>query len=350
MNQSAAIDGARIVAGKCLVFLFLALTALAATAAEIWYEDNNLGKAAGTPADFIEKFRRPDTFKEATRHIRVYLVRGVVLDRTDDAFLRDLLGPYLQQNNIKLAINSGGANWIQHPGRRRILERELNVLNRLKKLGIEVHYLSLQSVLSKPVGRQDKRVDYPTEKRIADVITYTRLAREIFPKVEIGIIDALPSHAKDFRQPYRELRDALAQDGAKLAYVHLDMPFELPREGRRGITWEKVREVEDYVESLGMRFGFFTTSRQGGNVSSKAFHERVMAALECFAGAGGTPGDLIIASWFRYPDKTIPETAGGDDYPAMRTVLEYGRRLRQIETGVTPPVTAPEQWRALCTA
>jgi hypothetical protein len=77
----------------------------------------------------------------------------------------------------------------------------------------------------------------------------------------------------------------------------------------------------------------------------------VLAALECYAGAGGTPGDLIIASWFPHPQKTIPENADGNDYPFMRTVLEYGRRLEQIKNAgaaIAQRSREPE-WRAMCT-
>jgi hypothetical protein len=56
--------------------------------------------------------------------------------------------------------------------------------------------------------------------------------------------------------------------------------------------------------------------------------------MECYlAYAGGTPDDLILASWFTYPDRTVPEDATGDDYPSMRIVLEYGRRLDEIAAG-----------------
>ena len=78
-----------------------------------------------------------------------------------------------------------------------------------------------------------------------------------------------------------------------------------------------------------------------------------MAALECYAGAGGTPGDFIIASWFPHPRDTVPESAAGDDYPAMRTALEFGRRLERMEkAGPSWAVQRSRQpeWHALCAA
>jgi len=336
-----------------LFALAMAGIAMAAMAGDIWYEDNNLGKAGGMPADFVEKFSQPDAFKQASRYIDVYMVRANLPNEMDDHFLTTQFFPYLRQHDIRLAINAGGATWARMPGRKSVDDKEFALLRRLERLGMEVDYISLQSVLSKPLRVRGQRVDYPISKRIEDVVAYARVVRTIHPRIQIGIIDALPSHGEDYRQPYRLLRDALAREGIPLAYIHLDMPFELPREQQHGLTWQKVREVERYVEEdLGLKFGFFTTSREGGLVSSKAFHDRVMAALECYAGADGTPGDFIIASWFPHPQKTIPETATGDDYPAMRTVLEFGRQLERIEKQgprLSAHGASQSGWRRLCT-
>ena len=335
------------------VALVMVATTTAAMAGDVWYEDNNLGKAGGVPADFVEKFSRPDTFKQASRYIDVYMVRANILSVLDDQFLTTQFIPYLRQHHIRLAMDAGGANWAQMRGREKLDDNDFALLRRLKGLGMEVDYISLQSILSKPLKVGGQTSDYPMSKRIEDVVAYAKVVRTIYPQIQIGIIDALPSHGKYYRQPYRLLRDALAREAIPLSYIHLDMPFELPKEHRLGITWQKVREVERYVEEdLGLKFGFFTTSREGGLTSSKAFHERVMASLQCYAGADGTPADFIIASWFPHPQETIPDTAMGDDYPAMRTVLEFGRQLERIEKqgpGFSAHGASQSRWRGLCT-
>jgi hypothetical protein len=334
--------------------LLLAVIASGSLAADLWYEDNNLGKGGGMPPDFFEKFQRPETFSQASRYIRVYLMRANVLEKLDDQFLTTQFLPYLRKNDIKLAINAGGATFIQMGVRRKVFVRNIDLLNRLKRLGVQVDYVSLQSALDKYPRVDGVKAYYPLSKRIEDIVAFSKAVREIYPQAAIGLIDSLPSAAREYRQPYRQVKDALASAGIVLSYIHLDISFDIPREGRRGVTWKAIREAESYVEDeLGLKFGYFTTSRKGGHHSSKAFHERVMAALECYADAGGTPGDLIVASWFPHPQKTIPETATGDDYPAMRTVLEYGRQLEQIEkdrpSWAAQRAREPER-RTICTA
>jgi hypothetical protein len=334
-----------------MAVLALALVPVA-FAADVWYEDNNLGRSGGIPPDFQEKFRHTESFARATRYIDVYMMRSSVLNVLDDQFLRELFIPYLERNNIKLAINTGGATWAQLEGRERVSNRDISLLKRLSQLGARVDYISLQSVLSKTPKIAGQRSDYALARRIADVVAFARAAHDIFPDAEIGIIDALPSQGKQYQDAYRRLRDALVREGLRLSYIHLDIPFDIPRGQRRGVTWDGIREVERYVEEdLGVKFGYFTTTRRGGQSSSKAFHAGVLASLECYAGVGGTPAAFIVASWFPFPERTIPDNATGDDYPAMRTVAEFGRELDQIERGGAAWVSehaADPAWQGQC--
>lgn len=321
-----------------------------ALATEIWYEDNNLARADGMPVDFMDKFYHPESFVKATGYIDVYMVRIGVLQVMNNEFLGKVFNNYLKKNNIRLALDVGGATLAQLKNRVKILNNEITQLKRLKELGLQVDYVSLQSALSKQIKAGKNIVDYSISKRIEDVIVYAKAVRAIYPQAAIGIIDALPSNGKAYKQPYSMLKEALAREGIKLSYIHLDIPFDIPREGWRGITWEKIREVETYVEDeLGIKFGFLATSSKGGHISSKAFHERVIASLECYSGATGTPSDFIIASWFPYPQKTIPENLTNNDYPAMRTVLEFGHKLESIEKGAIRSMRQSD-WRAMCTS
>jgi hypothetical protein len=322
--------------GPLFVVLLLGvlLQCAAARATQIWYEDNNLGHGGGMPPDFVEKFHKPDTFAQATKFINVYMLRANVLQKMDDKFLTDLLLPYLKKNNIKLAINAGGATWLRANARRReLFEAEIGLLRRIKRLGGNVSYISLQSVLSKPMRRKDAP-QLAMDQRVAGVVEYAQAARTVFPDVQIGIIDALLSQGREYKAPYRQLVDALDRQHLKLAYVHLDVSFKAPQTRQKGVTWQAIHELERYVETdLGAQFGLFAQSRKAGQTSSAAFHHDVLAALDCYAGSGGTPREYIVASWFPYPDRTIPETATGNDFPARRIVLDFGRKLDKIEHG-----------------
>src|SRR5687768_3972126 len=84
----------RGLASLLVTFVLTLAVVTPACAAEIWYEDNNLGRGGGRPADFVEKFLQPESFKEASGYIDVYLLRASVLQDMDDAFFTELLFPY----------------------------------------------------------------------------------------------------------------------------------------------------------------------------------------------------------------------------------------------------------------
>src|SRR4051812_12580616 len=173
-----------------------------AIATTIWYEDNNGGKASGTPVDFVERFHQPASFRQASSYINVFMLRTNTAEKLEDAFYTEVFFPYLKKHNIQLALDSGGANWVQaSPLRRKVFESNIELLARLKRLGGQVNYVSLQSVLSKPW----RGGDYPLDKRVEDIIAFTKASQEVFPQVEIGIIDALPAHGKDYGGAYRQL-------------------------------------------------------------------------------------------------------------------------------------------------
>ncbi len=322
----------------CVIALAVPLLSTSLSAATIWYADNNLGRAGQVPVDFVEKFHKPETFAQATKHIDVYMLLAPVLSRMDDAFLTQLLFPYLEKNHIKLAINAGGATWLgTTPQRQKVLDREMELLERIKRLGGRVDYISLQSILSKPRrdgGKDGEAPEFAMADRIRGAVVYSQAAKRVFPDAAIGIIDALPSKGMDYQSAYRELAEAMKAGGVALAYVHLDISFDAARQGRYGTDWSRIRDIERYLEDdLKVQFGLFAKSRRAGQQSSAAFRDAAIASVQCYAGSGGSPREYVFASWFKYPDRTIPETATGDDYPAMRIVLELGDELKRIEQG-----------------
>lgn len=260
---------------------------------QIWYEDNNMGRAGGSPADFTSKFGRSE-WLSASAALDVYLVRATVLERLDEGFLRDRLLPWLEQQEISLAIDAAGATWLGHGNRRELFDLEMRVLRRLADLGIPVRFISLQSVLSKPLLDGE----YPLEYRLGDIQKYARAASEIHPGARFGLIDAMPVHRGPWRDAYTALHRLDLID-----YIHLDVPYE--RIGDT-ISTGAIREVEAFVESRGMDFGILLTTREGGYESNEAYARGVTASLATHLESCATPSAYILASWFPYPDRTVP--------------------------------------------
>jgi hypothetical protein len=185
----------------------------------------------------------------------------------------------------------------------------------------------LQSVLSKPVREEGRVVEYPMQQRIEDVVDYAKTVRERLPDVQLEIIDALPTNALDYRDPYGWLAAALAEEDLELNFVHLDGTYEPPQEGAR-ITWEGVKEVESFVKAdIGARFGFICTSRTGGEASDEAWNDNVLDVPRQYASVDGSPNEYVVMSWFPHPGSTIPESAGPGRFPDAKMVLSFAREL-----------------------
>lgn len=331
-----------------LIFLFLVKNV---HATEIWYEDNNGGGSEQgffIKKGFVTKFNNLDSFKNALKQINVYMVSAPLLMQkpVTDQFLTEIFYPLLKKNNIKLALDAPGAMFLQNGGKagdNKPFERDITQLTRLKKLGIEVSYVSLQSVLSKPLVIDGQRFNYSIDDRIKDIVDYSIAVKKIYPNIKIGLIDAMFTHGESYTQPFKRTQEALHQNGISLSYIHLDIPSEIPIENKNHITWDKIKEFENFVEqSLNIDFGMLAVTKQGGNTSNQMFHEGVMSSLECYATVGGTPSSYILMAWFPYPNKVVPDNAIGDDYPAMRTVREFGHELKNN------PVLSKIQWLDKC--
>ena len=194
--------------------------------------------------------------------------------------------------------------------------------------GGDVRYLCLQSVLSKPLRVKGKVQPYPKAQRYKDIQLYMTLVKKEFPNIKMGIVDALPSHGKD----YKGLKDHLAKANLVLDHIDLDIPCEIPDKKRNGMSWQKVKAVEEYVQKeIGCSFGLVCTSRVAGYKSDEAYHKAVLSVLGSHTKTGGHPDRYLIMSWFPHPKTSIPDSATGKSYPVMRTVLEFGRQLETMK-------------------
>lgn len=302
-------------------------------AQELWYEDNNMAVGAGMSPDFKKQFMRPDTWKDARRHIDVYFIRANTLtarkNGITDEFLRRYFVPVLRRSRISIALDVQGGTWMSaSKSQTGTVKREIELIRKLRKYGGDVRYLSLQSVLSKPLKVKGKTKPYPMEQRYKDIQLYMTLVKREFPRIKIGIVCALPSHGKDYKKAYKGLKDHLAKSRLRLDHITLDIPCEIPDTKRNGMSWQKVKEVEEYVQKeIGCDFGLVCTSRVAGYKSDEAYHKAVLSALASHAKTGGNPDRYLIMSWFPHPKTSIPDSATGKSYPVMRTVLEFGRQL-----------------------
>ena len=319
-----------VVGGACAVASASTGTPGSVKTAGIWYEDNNMAVAGGSPADFYSKFLEPDTWANARKVIDVYYVRANVLEAgADDNFLQKYFIPVLAKSHVELALDVGSATFLNsdYAGNIGAAYNDVALIRRIEALGGHVDYIGLQSTLSKPLVVDGQKVDYPMATRIKDAVDYATLIKENFPDIKMGLIDALPTKGLDYQGPYQDLVDAFTDAGLSLDFIHLDNQYQLAQAGVT-TSWAKIKQVEAYVkDTLHVHFGLVATDRAAGYTSDEAYHDAVLDVPVQYQKAGGSPDEYVIMSWYPHPALTVPEFAPDGQYPAMKTVLDFYAEL-----------------------
>jgi hypothetical protein len=173
------ISGGVVVGASCAPFSLACADQLASSSeagsggatlrgtADLWYEDNNMGRAGRMPSDFKEKFYRPDLWAGAREAIDVYYIRATTLlkpeNGLDDSFLGGNFVPVLEESGVEIALDAVGANFLRaHPAPAdERIEREISLVEKLGAMGGRVGYVALQSVLPKPLREEGRVVEYP---------------------------------------------------------------------------------------------------------------------------------------------------------------------------------------------
>lgn len=298
-------------------------------ACEIWFEDNNLAKPAYISQEAKNKFQTPEKWEKARKSIQVYILRANVIlneeNAIDDVFLKNYLAPVLIKDNIKIALDVGGATWM-HAAKERenIVDEEMALIKKMKEYGLKIDSVNMQSVLSKDM----KNKTYSLQQRIDDVVEYSQRVVSVFPDIKIGIIDALPSKGKEYKKQYEQLQKSLKNKNIRLNHIILDMPFEIAENGKNGMDWQKVKEVEDFVkQKLNISFGLVYTSKKAGHKSDKAFHDTLLTMYKRYKEFQGNPDYCVMMSWFPYPKCSVDDGNQECKFNEMQNVLDFKNAL-----------------------
>jgi len=317
----------------------------------LWFEDSNIGLPGGTTPDWEQTFTEPEKWSQTLQALDTYSINndGHLIDPNDpvpDSFLRDHLVPTLNRYQVSLALGTGAATWMNYNMERfgvtaeQILDPYRDLIDKLRSYGARLNQVTLFAVLCAPLEVDGQTIDYPMEQRIQDAVDYARYMTSHFPDLRIGILDYLPTQGQPYREPYAQLRDALAAEGIELDHIHLAVPAGVAFHNAWGMSWAKAVDVQAYVQQeLGLKFGATLTSDEGGYQSGEYFHNQTIEALRAYQQAVADssypdefPDRYLLTSWYPYPGRSLPESPVDPSvYTTTRTALAMGRELDDDE-------------------
>lgn len=300
-----------------LIFLATGLTSSLPAGPEFWYEDNNMRRTGGYPPDFRQMWEEPESWEELRKKIDVFYFRGNTLRNVTRDFGRDWVADHvaalLIEEELPVAIDNIGPTG-----------GYLSSVKQLQDMGVEIRSIALQSVLSKFEAKPMTPEARATEirRRIGVAVEQLKIAREAFPSVPLGIIDALPAKALPWRTFYPEFVAAARQAGVAIEFIHVDCPLS-----KIGDTVERadLRDLQQLLSNeLDLEYGFICTDNIGGMESDAAFHASLQRLAEVFP-RDADPDAFIIMSWYRHPRFAVRREAGS--IPMTQAALEFFQAL-----------------------
>lgn len=320
-----------------LVYILFLFYSLFAGNCEMWYQDNNMGKAGYFPTDAKEMFNDTNSWKKALNTMDVYLIRANSLYMKKNGlthyFIKNKMLKVLKKNHVKFALNVRGATLSnQNKQWKKIRSKEIELIHALEGMGAHIDSINFQSALSKPSKKSKKDKTkfepiYSMEQRIDDIVSYAKVIHNQFPHIKFGLIDALPTKGYPYKKAYKDLIKRMKKEHLALNHIVLDLPYNFIEEHWRGMTWEKVIEVENFVQNeLQLKYGKIYHDAKGGKTSDRLFYNNVMKMATRYKKEGGDPDYCLFMTWYPHPAYTIPET---QKYTQMYTFLELAKKVKK---------------------
>lgn len=329
---------------------------------KVWMLDNNLGALStnGLPLDGDQIFRRPEQWAGARRELSVYFFIADIINRQaadifTDEYIRDHMIPVLKKDGVQIGLEVWAPLWAQctykyGPNKGKTLgevrrAEELALMRRIEKLGGEVTYVNMLSVLSKqpPVGAYDNcevyaKVDHASiQQRMRDIIQYTRFVKSHYPNMKIGELDSL-IRFPEWRngEGYRVAKRWLDDAGIKLDFWVIDLPYETIR-GGTGITYNDLVNAQSIIrDELESEFVLVAASNMSKDVPMTSKNADMLAAqsqinltrfLNELHEAGVWPDKYYNNLYFPAPQYSLPDN-NENKHTQMRQVKSIGTWLK----------------------
>ena len=289
-----------------------------------WYEDNNLGESGGIVEDFAARYApdRMASWRRARETMDVYMIGSQTYTR-HVAGKPELMRRFAAAHaGMQICVDDTSATWAHLRNPQPTFAGGLFAIESMKRLGLDVRYVALQSVLDKPPGGG---VIYRMADRVRDVVAYVRTVQARWPEIQVGLIDSMPAHRWEWRTAYLMLRNGLRDAGLELDFLLLDMP--MPWAMAPG-GFDELFAVKDYVKRwMGWGFGWVVSQGKEGAPSLAAYRSRLLDGLREFQRRGGGADFTCVMSWSPLPTHSAPDALSVRNATGLSLFREVDHRL-----------------------
>jgi hypothetical protein len=297
--------------------------------------------------DFMSLFAEKAQWNEAARHVQVFnLFGGWVAHfpwepaESSDQELQSIIAD-LNRRGIAIGFEASPLVATDECGRGVEgffgPEEGLRIVNRLKKFGANVSYVSLDEPFAfGHIYDGPSACHWSPEKIAQQVREYIMAIKSVYPDAIIG--DNEPLWAGVDVQELIEWLDIYRRvTGSSFPFIHLDLDYSRPDWYIAAKQLEKEARVRD------VEFGIFYLGDAGDTTDAEWLNKAFERARVYEVVTGGKPDHVIFESWNDRPDYVLPEsnpdtfTALINRYFRTRTILSLN--LISIDSDQTQHAT-----------
>lgn len=293
-------------------------------------------------------FESTSPWRTVANAVSLYKYYGVQLVDVDWATNLDAkqFVDFAKKENVQIGCEFGGFL----PGTPDASVAAVKPLDPVFRAGGEVSSIHLDG----PIRRLIKGVQkHPNALHLSQItvrlIDFFRKIRAKYPDIRIGLITNFPNwdytnellgrngHYTDkSKVTYAEALDAVHQalkkGGDRLDFVEVDCPYNYYRQKRTRNNdaalhnARKFKELQTWCEQRNIRF-HLVINAEPGKRGARQFHDLTCEYVQQLRRDGIFPDAFIIQSWYRQPDRHLPETERNTFMNTAKDAITLIRKL-----------------------
>ena len=309
---------------------------------------------ASVRSDFWDMFKPGTAWDTLLSRIHVFSIHvNALTERTDTTLLLSAVRK-LKDARVLVNYECGGLrpfSGCDSLAGERHAQGELVQLLRWYSRGGPIDFITMDSPINTMIAGGDPNgtCNWSVQRAANEMVDYMKEIRRVLPAVRFALVEPIPwyrvgslpnypgNNYGDLLMTLDTVLAVVSSRGETLEIFHSDSPYEYsddpPTQG-----WKKIKAVEEFLHSKGLRHGRIHNSQLGGFQSDQMFYERTLASWYRYKDTGGDPDEIEVWSWYDHPSRNVPESQPYTfTYACKKFFEEIERAAARVPAKLEPP-------------
>jgi hypothetical protein len=284
---------------------------------------------------------------------------------------------FCRRNNLRIACEFGDFVVSAEPLSKTAFESVKAQMDPVVAAGGTVSSINLDGPIRRTMKTWNRPNAMTLEEISNEMVVFFSLVRNRYPGIQIGLTPNLPNWDYTAKLPgfnghntdlsgitYLEVLESVsgALQGAddKIDFVEVDCPYwyyRQPKTRHGDMQMDNAKKflaVQAWCDKNGAEFRLMVNTEQNGalredELGNQAFHDLVLEYIRDLRKDGVFPDGFMIQSWYKFPDKNLPETEAGTFTNTLRDAVRlinelYPRKSAQQKTELEKILIVQDIW------